>query len=353
MEHMTQTEASIEREMSATFTSLMPAGWKTSAASEAQGFDKLFVVSAPYGGRIRFGLEVKRTVAPRDVPRIAGQLRATTLRFRSPVELVVAAPYLSDLSRVALEREGLGYIDSTGNVLLRCERPALYIKSVGASRDPKPSNDKLQSLKGTGTWRAVRALVDFRPPFGIRELAQRASVSLGTLSRTVDVLDRDGLIQRAARGPIERVDVNGVIRRWAQDYSVTGSNQVVSALASRGIPSFRQHLLTVKSGYAATGAFAAAQFAPVAPTRLAALYVIDPRRFAEQAGLRPVDGGANVWLIEPASDVVFERTSARDGLVCVAATQLAVDLLTGPGRDPAEGEELLRWMEGNEDEWRT
>ncbi len=350
---MTQTEASIEREMSATFTSLMPADWKTSSTSEDQGFDKLFVVSAPDGARIRFALDVKRTVAPRDVPRIARQLRATTQRLRSPVELVVAAPYLSDLSRAALEREGLGYLDVTGNVLLRCSRPALYIKSAGASRDPNPSSDKLQSLKGTGTWRAVRALVDFRPPFGIRELAQRASVPLGTLSRTVDVLDRDGLIQRAERGPIERVDVNGVIRRWAQDYSVTGSNQVVSALASRGISAFRQQLLTLGSGYAATGAFAAAQFAPVAPTRLATVYVTDPARFGEQRGLRPVDSGANVWLIEPASDVVFDRTSERGGLVCVAATQLAVDLLTGPGRDPAEGEELLRWMEANENEWRA
>ncbi len=98
---------------------------------------------------------------------------------------------------------------------------------------------------------------------------------------------------------------------------------------------------------------AAAQFAPIAPTRLAAVYVADPLRFTEQAGLRVVDSGANVWLIELASKVVFDRTRERGGLVCVAATQLAVDLLTGPGRDPAEGEELLRWMEVNEDEWRS
>ena len=31
---------------------------------------------------------------------------------------------------------------------------------------------------------------------------------------------------------------------------------------------------------------------------------------------------------------------------CVTPPQLAVDLLTGPGRDPSEGEELLLWMKG-------
>jgi hypothetical protein len=39
--------------------------------------------------------------------------------------------------------------------------------------------------------------------------------------------------------------------------------------------------------------------------------------------------------------------------VTVAPTQLVVDLLTGPGREPSEGDELLAWMKRNEDAWRT
>lgn len=33
-------------------------------------------------------------------------------------------------------------------------------------------------------------------------------------------------------------------------------------------------------------------------------------------------------------------------------SQVAVDLLTGPGRNPAEGQALLDWMEINERAWR-
>ena len=43
---------------------------------------------------------------------------------------------------------------------------------------------------------AVRAIVDFRPPYGVRDLAKRASVPLGSLSRTLDLLDREGFVTR-------------------------------------------------------------------------------------------------------------------------------------------------------------
>ena len=51
--------------------------------------------------------------------------------------------------------------------------------------------------------------------------------------------------------------------------------------------------------------------------------------------------------------MIFERSSLRRGLVTAAPSQGAVDLLTGPGREPAEGEELIGWMKGNENAWRT
>jgi hypothetical protein len=37
----------------------------------------------------------------------------------------------------------------------------------------------------------------------------------------------------------------------------------------------------------------------------------------------------------------------------VAPSQAVADLLTGPGRNPSEGEELLDWMRKNEGVWRT
>ena len=71
-----------------------------------------------------------------------------------------------------------------------------------------------------------------------------------------------------------------------------------------------------------------------------------------KVGLREVETGANVLVAKSAYDVVYERTSVVDGVFMVAPSQAAVDLMTGPGRNPAEAEELLAWMEANAGEWR-
>lgn len=42
----------------------------------------------------------------------------------------------------------------------------------------------------------------------------------------------------------------------------------------------------------------------------------------------------------------------RDGVWYAAPSQIAADLLTSPGRGPAEGEELIEWMFAHEGAWR-
>jgi hypothetical protein len=83
------------------------------------------------------------------------------------------------------------------------------------------------------------------------------------------------------------------------------------------------------------------------------IYVRDPAGLANLLDLRPAEAGANVLLLEPLDPVVFDRESQREDLTCAAFSQVAADLLTSPGRGPAEGEELLRWMKENEREWRA
>ena len=82
------------------------------------------------------------------------------------------------------------------------------------------------------------------------------------------------------------------------------------------------------------------------------IYSDNPAQLADHLDLRPVDSGANVMLARPAYDAVYDRRSTIDGLVMVAPSQAAVDLMTGPGRNPAEGESLLDWMEANIERWR-
>jgi hypothetical protein len=351
------TEARLLRQVVRDFEALLPNGWTLTTLSEPVGRgrpDLVAVVRGPDGAEAPLIVEAKRTLMPRDAGGAVRQLRSYAeqagLTNASPI---VVAPYLSETAREQIAGLDASYIDSTGNILVRTQRPALFIKQDGAKKDPWPSDEALRTLKGRGAGRALRALLDFQPPYGVRELAGRAKVSLGSLSRSVDLLDRDGLITKDGRGPITDLDWEGAIRRWAKDYDITTSNRVNTFLEPRGLAALSTKLGKQKRDYALTGAFAAQRFSPVAPARLAALYVNDVIGWSERLDLRPADSGANVWLLEPYDDVVFDRTASRDDVVCVSPSQLAVDLLTGPGRDPSEGEELLAWMRRNERAWRA
>lgn len=343
----TQTLSTIER----LATDALPPGWSLRARRKPNGrrrqLDAEWTIRSPDGTDATFAVEVKRTILGRQLDDVLAQLSGADGRP------LVAAPYLGPTLRSKLVERGVSFADATGNLRLISDRPGLFVERLGATKDPWPSDETLRSLRGRAAGRAVRALVDFRPPYGVRDLAKQAAVPLGSLSRTLDLLDREGLVTRDERGPVTALDWEGTIRRWSQDYEFARSNRVAYYLDPRGAGAVATKLADVKWKYAVTGAFAAQRFAPIAPARQTAIYVEDPAQAAERLKLRPADAGANVILAEPFDPVVFERTTVRDATRVVAAAQLAVDLVTGPGREPSEGRELLAWMRANEDAWRA
>jgi hypothetical protein len=186
----------------------------------------------------------------------------------------------------------------------------------------------------------------------VRELAARAAVSPATLARTIDLLAREALLTRDARGRVTEIDWEGCIRRWTKDYEFASSNRVTALLAPRGLSDLTAKLAKVRQRWVLTGSLAAQLLSPIAPVRLGMVYIDDVEAARRSLDLRETDAGANVLVAEPFDDVVYERTMTVDGLVVAAPSQVAADLLTGSGRMPAEGEELLDWMKANERAWR-
>jgi hypothetical protein len=72
------------------------------------------------------------------------------------------------------------------------------------------------------------------------------------------------------------------------------------------------------------------------------LYVRDIAAAAAELEPRPTKTGANVALASGEYDVVFERPQLVDGLRLAAVSQVAVDLLTGPGSQPERSRRAAR-----------
>lgn len=299
-------------------------------------------------------VEAKRSLGPRDVAALFGSV-GRTLRALSPnIPILVVAPWLSPRTRELLGAEGINYLDLTGNALVRLENPALFIQSQGADRDPSPTPRGKARVRGPKAARLIRTLVDVRPPYGVRDLAEATGLAPGYISRLLDALDDDALVERTKRGRVESVDVAGLLRRWAKSYELFSSNDAQPYLGSRGARDALSRLadLSATGRTAITGSFAAVRLSPVAAPALLTVYCDDINAVVNALDLIPADQGANVVLLRPFDPIVWERTDEENDVRYVAPSQAAIDCLTGNGRMPAEGEALIQWLLENEQTWR-
>jgi hypothetical protein len=318
----------------------LPASW---VVQVRPGAGRL-ALRGPDGSKAMLDLVPRRRLEPRDVVvlRQGGGLAGK----------LVMARFLGPRTRAMLEEAGASYADETGNVLISVAKPALFVRLEGARRNPAPEAQPLSSLKGPASARVVRALCDFRPPYGVRRLASIAGSSPASVSRVVALLEKDALIRRMG-DDIAEVDWAGLLRRWVADYQFMSSNDVVTFLEPRGMGALIEKMRVSKTRNIVTGSLAANRRAPIASVRAAAVYVDDPLTAGARFKLQVAEAGGNVMLVRPLSAVAFERAWVEEGIKYAALSQVAADLFTSPGRGPSEGEELIAWMTKHVDAWRT
>jgi hypothetical protein len=302
-------------------------------------------------GQTSLLVEARKAITPRDARGLFPE-QLETLATMTNTRFLVVSNWLSPQTRALLDGRGINYVDLTGNTLIRLDSPALYVRTDGATRDPQPGSRAPARLRGAKAGRIVRFLCDVRPPYGIRELAAAANLNAGYLSRLVETLDREALVTRKNRGPIESVDIGRIVTRYAQSYDVFKTNDARTYIAKKGTNDALGRLATIDARTVITGSFAAVRLSPIAAPSLLTVYCDNPDDIATQLDLLPADQGANVALLRPFDPVVWDRTQAADGLQYVAPTQAAIDCLAGNGRMPSEGEALLAWLEANESAWR-
>ena len=338
--------------------SKLPDGWSLSDDNEApSGIDAVVRLADPLGTTAVIAVEAKRIVERRDLGRIRERVNAALLKLDCEANGLVAARYLSPQVRAELAESGLSYIDAVGNMRIALNRPAIFLADRVTDRDPWRGPGRPRgSLKGEPAARVVRTLIDYREPLSVSNLLRLSGASTGATYRVRDYLLEENLIEQVPDSTYRAPDWQKLLRAWARDYAQPQAT-TRSFIAPRGLDSVRalaRELDAVR--YAVTGSLAAGEWAPYAPVKLARVYVEDIDAAAALLDLRPTEVGQNVMLVEPknANSSVFANTwTARDGVTLAAPSQVAVDLLNGPGRSPAEGEALIAWMSANEGAWRS
>lgn len=362
-ENSPSSEISLIDEAVARLRTVVPATWKVERSnrtfvtsdSRPKVLDGAIDIEAQ-NFRATLIVEAKRSFSPRDVerafvdPSIVQQLRA----MNATVPILVVSDWLSPRTRELLTDQEINYLDLTGNALIRIENPQIFVRTEGSVRAPRTANPGQVRLRGPRAARVLRLLLDVRPPYGVREIATATGVAVSYVSRLLEALDSEALVERSGRGQIDAVDIPRLLRRWADSYNLLKTNDASTFVATKGAAATFDQLRNRAQAdqLAVTGSFAAVRFAPISAPTLLVIYAPNPEAFARSLDLLPADQGANIVVLRPYDPVVWDRASVTDGIRYAAVSQVAVDCLTGNGRMPAEGEALMSWMESNEDIWR-
>ncbi len=339
----------------AILSSRLPADWsveKTRLGGADE--DRDLLIKAPSGTpQAAILVETRRDFTPRDAETFSDDFTRRLRRQAGELPVLLIAPYLSPRTRELLAREQISYVDLTGNIRIALRNPPMFIETQGALRNPA-APARARGIRGAKAGAVVRVLIDVRPPYSGAEIARVAKVNEGYASRILDSLEDEGLIERPGRGPIVDVDWESLIRRRAEVVDLLKPTGTYRFVARNGPASVLDQLREMpdERSFVVTGSFAAARLAPVAAPAMLVLYAMEPRRLADRLGLMPVEFGADVILVRPDNEVVFQRAEPDGNLLWAAPSQVAIDCLAGGGRMPAEGEAVIGWMGANEEAWR-
>lgn len=288
-------------------------------------------------------IEAKASGQPRIARAAIAQLRQLSLdeRFKNTYP-VFAAPWVSEAARIICREADCGYFDLAGNCLFSLD--GVYIERASGS-NPAGEIRGEPSLFSPKSSRILRLLLNEpRREWQVQQLSQVARVSIGLASRIKRQLEQREWIVTGESG-VRAAQPEAMLQAWAAayDYKQNRVSQYFS-LDEVGEAEVSVAEWCRASGvtYALTGFSGARLLAPRVRYNRATIYVssrIDSA--AAGAGLKPVDSGANVVLLRPFDEGVYDGSTDRYGLQAVSPVQMYLDLRSMPGRGEEAAQEIL------------
>ena len=214
--------------------SRLPSAWvvEKQAAAGDEAFD-LILKSPGSGAQALILVEAKSDVSPRDVQLLMGGPWRRWRKRMGNQPIMLIAPYIGPRVRELLTEENISYLDLTGNTRVSLDYPGVFVEIQGASADPRSAKPR-SGIRGAKAGAVVRVLVDAAPPYTGAEIARAAGVNEGYLSRILDTLTDEGLIDRESFGPVTWVDWPALLRRRAQALDLSSPTEPSAMSPVRG-----------------------------------------------------------------------------------------------------------------------
>jgi AraC-like DNA-binding protein len=289
---------------------------------------------------IRFGTKRKTLLMnlnssgePAFLHKAASQLHLASVRWPNSYPVVVA-PYVSPRGREILRQSRVGFLDLVGNCLL--EFDGVYIERVEAAKPPAVRR-RQRSLFAPVSSRIHRVLLEnAERRWKLRDLAQEADMSIGLVHRVVQRLLDETFLERQDRLLVLR-DPAGLLAAWREAYEYSQNSIRVYHAAARTPKQLMQRIAEaarqMPGRYAFTLHAGASLVAPFVRFTDVHVYTDEPAEaWIDALGLREVEFGGNLSLIQPYDAGLYYRAREVDGAIVVGDIQLYLDLYHYPAR---------------------
>ena len=291
-------------------------------------------------------IELVSQISLSDLRFRISRLKESAIRWDGGAVPVLAALYLSPERQQICRKEGVGFIDLSGNVYLKFK--SLFIERIGfpnkypvKRQGRSPFSDKASLI--------LRALLSGGDRlWGIRELAQEIVLDPGYVSRMAKEIEKRGYIKRI-HSKLSLRSPDGILEDWVRSYSFK-KNQLSSYFCMaqsvddvlhrlRGLELLKdvQYALSVQAG--------ASLVAPYSNFKEVHVYTKeakDVELLEERMNLKPVAQGGNLVIMRPyyRNSVLYNSRIVGD-LRIVSDIQLYLDLHGYPLRGLEQAEYLL------------
>jgi hypothetical protein len=313
-----------------------PSAVRLKSVGAAEGYD--YDISV---GSHRFSAEYRVSATAGSVASAIECLRRAAERLP-----LVIVPFMGQVGQHLCDQARISWLDLSGNA--RIVGPGLRIrvegrpnKYLGRGRPPNVFASKSS--------RIARQLLLNPHEFQTQaELARKSRLGDGYVSKIVRRLGQEQYLEANDEGGVRPRDPDLLLDAWREAYDFNRQRMIKGHVPARSGGELLQRvvkcLLRSDLRWAVTGLSAAWTYTQFAAFRLATIYLssMPSRSLLGEMTFLEEAKGANLWLVLPDDDGVFDGSQIQDDIRCVSALQTYLDLKDHPERAKDAADELRR-----------
>ncbi len=287
-------------------------------------------------------LEIKTLGTPKST-REAVNLLVRRIQNEPASYGIFVAPYIAPRSAAICKESGIGYVDLSGNCSIAFQQIFINREKSG---NQFPFKTGLLSIYSPKSERILRVLLvhPYRTWKAI-DLAKEAQVSLGMITQVSKKLIEEEWLKKTSQG-ITLTQPENLLADWSNNYTIK-RNALNNFYSMKSLQDVEIEIADtcnkMNIPYALTGFSASNRLAPMVRGQRAMIYVSrDIDSVAKKVGLKTVESGANIVLIQPYDDGVFCNAEPIADLEISDPVQVYLDLKRYPGRGEEAADFLFR-----------